>query len=291
MIDKAKVRSVLVGLTPPIVYPMLRTVLNSAAFTSLSKRLGVNFYSSTWNTIKKGKFKGISLFLDASKGSVWSKDVLSGAYDDYIFHYLKSSSLLGKTHFDIGAHVGITALCFAQLVGSKGRVVAFEPNTFNLERLYVNINRNTPLKKRIQVEPLALSNKNGKEEFTFSSNIEDGTSSGSFLSSAHTILDKDSYVNDFGFRKVQVKTITLDSYVQRTGLKPDSLKIDVEGAEIFVLEGAKQTLKKHHPMMFIELHSIYNAFRVAEMLVQMGYAMKLLHEERDGRCFIVAKHE
>jgi len=48
---------------------------------------------------------------------------------------------------------------------------------------------------------------------------------------------------------------TLDEFVERTGIIPDVIKVDIEGAEVDFLRGGLRTLKKHKPSLFIETHN------------------------------------
>lgn len=51
-----------------------------------------------------------------------------------------------------------------------------------------------------------------------------------------------------------VPEITLDDYVSKTGIVPDALTMDTEGSEMLILRGAEQTLKRHHPKLWISIH-------------------------------------
>ncbi len=75
-------------------------------------------------------------------------------------------------------------------------------------------------------------------------------------------------------KKIRVKFRTLDSYK----LKPDIMKIDVEGFELEVLDGAIKTIKKYHPKIIIETHSRALEKHTNEFLSKSGY--KLAHEGR-----------
>lgn len=288
MINKTAIRHILIRCVPSSLYPAIRKFINSPKIVELTKKFGINFYTPTWNTVSKGQFKGIKLFFDTTNG-VWEKEMLNGLYDKYFYDYLKKESLRGRIFFDIGAHIGYSTLTFASLVGSNGKVIAFEPNTYNYERLLLHVQENVSLQKRIHCENIAISNENGVHDFVFSTNIEDGTSSGSFLSSAHTILEKHSYEDQLGFKKAKVQTQSLDTYIKNAALIPDYVKIDVEGAEDQVIEGAKKLLQSKTTTFFIELHSIFSAYKVTQTLTSYHYTITLLHQENDGRCFIVAK--
>ena len=56
------------------------------------------------------------------------------------------------------------------------------------------------------------------------------------------------------YKKEKLKKITLDSFCIKSGLIPEVIKIDVEGAEINVLKGAQNTLKKHKPIIYLSIH-------------------------------------
>ena len=64
--------------------------------------------------------------------------------------------------------------------------------------------------------------------------------------------------------------ITIDTLVQQWR-PPGFIKIDVEGAELLVLEGARQTLMRHRPLMLVEVNSMRNGVR--ELFAQFGYKM------------------
>lgn len=280
-------RKILVRLTPTGLYPMIRTMMNHPAFTQTLSALGVSFYSPAWHLISQGRFSGISLFVDP-ESQEFARQMLSGKYDEYFYTALLKHRIKGKIIFDVGAHIGFSTLTFAQCVGTTGQVIAFEPNAENFTRLKLNLGNNPELSLRTQVYPYALAAKNGKETFVFSRNIEDGSSSGSFLQSAHTHLQKSVYEAEFGFVRRVVITKTLDSFTHTKKIVPDIIKIDVEGAEASVLEGARACIRNHHPTLYIELHSVYASLQVTEFLLQEDYHLEVLHTESDGRVFIVA---
>jgi len=276
------------GLLPPALFSLLR---KTRFYFNLQKKVNTIFrkerFVPIWNVIGKGLLKGKNIFVAAQ--GVW-QEMLSGEYDISLINYLAEKDLTGKVIFDIGAHIGYSSMCFAQLVGQTGKVLAFEPNIFNRERFELIMSKNQELAKLITIYNFAVAEKVGTTEFIFNDNIDGGQSSGSFVLSSHTFFEKDLYERELGFRKVQVKTVALD-LLESVGIKekPFLIKIDVEGAEYLVLEGAKETLKKFKPILLLEIHSIYNMLQVGEILHSLNYQIKLLKEEKDGRCFIVAE--
>ncbi|MEN9448048.1 MAG: hypothetical protein RJA25_1338 [Bacteroidota bacterium] len=141
---------------------------------------------------------------------------------------------------DIGANIGETTLNFAKLA-TKGKVYSFEPVPFLFERLKTNISLNSF--KNIQLHNIAISDKNEALFFDLPSNHN---SAGISLSKQET---SDNY---------KVKAITLDDFVEEQKLsKIDIIKIDVEGFENFVINGAYKTIQRLKPIIFIEIDNRY----------------------------------
>jgi FkbM family methyltransferase len=267
------------GFIPPFIYSGL------ARIKVYKKKKA----QSGWLTVKNGLLQGRQLFLSTVKGG-WQESMVEGSYDQFIFEYLQKVDIKGAVIFDVGSHIGFHALNFASLVGDKGSVYAFEPNRFNRERMSIILERNPDLAKRIRMFEVALSDKSGYEDFYFCKDVDGGASSGSFIAKAHTYYPKSQQYLEL-FEKSPVETVALDdiaSYIG-TDIVPYVMKIDVEGAESSVLQGGVELLKKHRPLIIMEVHSIYNMLKTYDILQSAHYKIVLLKEELDGRCFIAAE--
>jgi FkbM family methyltransferase len=211
-----------------------------------------------------------------------------GVFDSAMFGALAGIPLEGKTFWDIGAHLGYHSLSFAALGGQGSRVLAFEPNPFNLERLAGNLETNPELAKRIEVLPFAVAARDGELGFVLSPDIENGMSSCSFLEGAQPPRESKDYSN---FTRQTVATVSLDSFfAKRNEPPPAVLKIDVEGGELLVLEGGREFLTRHQPFILMEVHNIQLMFHVQSRLMAMGYQLTLiddLHSSK-SRCFVAA---
>jgi hypothetical protein len=75
---------------------------------------------------------------------------------------------------------------------------------------------------------------------------------------------------------VQVRAIRLDDLAREEGIRPDVLKIDVEGAELWVLQGAREILREARPLILLELH----AFAWPLFDTDAGALRRLLEEAR-----------
>lgn len=272
------------NITPPFIFKLIKNSKLYKSSKNSIKKMTSSEYTPKSNTIDVGFLKGYKLFLDP-KGE-WQSQMLNGTYDSFLFDYIAKLDLKNKTIFDIGTHIGYHSLYFSKLVGEKGKVYAFEPNTFNIERIKINLKENEQV-KNIHLKEVALSDRIGTEDFLFSNDIENGTSSGGFLDSSDTIWQKGVYTNEIGFKKIAVKAVTLDSLIdENKNNNPSLLKIDVEGAENLVLKGGISFINTFHPIILIEVHSMYNMFEVLNILNELSYKTILLKKESDGRCFL-----
>jgi len=242
-----------------------------------------------WVQIVEGPLKGRYLFFDpqASPGGL---DMLRGRFEPFIYEAINEcGNLNSMTVWDVGAHVGYHALAFASIIGPFGRVVAFEPNPYNVERLQMNLENNPDLAERIIFANHALSNVDGEAPFILCEEVDNGRSSGSHLAGACVPEDQTVYES---FRRTIVSTARGDTLVQAGRVPaPSIVKIDVEGAEVQVLEGIVGILCTLKPILLIEVHSIVSMFYTQKLLTQSGYELRILNEQASthSRCFVIAK--
>jgi FkbM family methyltransferase len=156
----------------------------------------------------------------------------------------KDSIKKSMTVIDIGANIGYYTLIAAQLVGS-GTVYAFEPEPDNYKILCKNIKINNY--DNVVAIQQAVSNKKGRSEFY----IDKFDISGNSLSFATRL---DSSNKSAEINSVWIETITLDDFFSRLSehVKIDIIKMNAEGAEGLVFEGAKATLTRNKPKVFME---------------------------------------
>src|ERR1700691_3168087 len=156
----------------------------------------------------------------------------------------------GDVVYDVGAHFGYYALLASKLVRTEGRVLAFEPSPPNLARLYRHIELNRS--SNVQVLELAVSDREGSAHFE--------TRTGSGL----------GHIAPAG--PVEVKVTRLDA-LQGSPL-PNVMKIDVEGAEVGVLQGAASLLASAKPTIFLSLHGDGLKKACLEILAGYGYTFQ-----------------
>jgi FkbM family methyltransferase len=241
-----------------------------------------------WHRIKAGQLIHHKLYVNAE--SELFNEMIEGTYDAFFWNAIQPDKLKNSTIIDIGGHIGFHTMNFAKITGSAGKVMTFEPNRFNLERIRLNLSGNPDLEPVVELFNLALSESNGFAAFTFSANIENETSSGGFIAGSNKPLDNSVYER-LGFVKEQVPVQRLDDIVKTNRVTNIQLiKIDVEGAEAQVLRGALQTLQQFHPMLLIEIHSVYCMKDVMDILQPLHYTLNIIKEEGPSRCFIKAEY-
>ena len=134
----------------------------------------------------------------------------------------------GDVVFDIGAYCGVSAYHFSKLVGNSGHVYAFEPDPRNFASLVRNLARHgltnvTPI-------PMAVAGKNGLVTFH-----SEGALGSSLAASATRAPSGDI---------TEVEAITLAEACKRFGV-PAFAKVDIEGAELEMLDAARDLLRSH----------------------------------------------
>ena len=160
---------------------------------------------------------------------------------------------------DIGANIGEYSLIASRLVGNLGKVFAIEPNTNSFNILERNIELNN-IKNIISINMAVTDSTNDKITL-----YEMDTPT---VTTMLIIEGKQNSKNSY-----MVKTIKIDDLIRSTNInRLDLLKIDVEGAEVLVLNGALEAIAKYKPNIIIEVHLKNNREKIIGILCRrFGY--------------------
>lgn len=155
---------------------------------------------------------------------------------------LKRLAQTGGVVLDIGANIGVYSMLCARWTGSSGRVWAFEPAPATLALLRDHIGMNG-LAERIEVVAQAVSEEVGEAVFY-----------------THDFSGENSLNPGFAGRVAEAATVrvpvtTVDEFCQTRKIAPTLIKIDVEGYELQVLRGARETIRRYQPALLIEMHT------------------------------------
>lgn len=142
----------------------------------------------------------------------------------------------GQVVFDVGCHTGAHLEQFLELIGASGRAVGFEPIPSLADRLI----RKYADRRNVEIRCLALADRSYRSEFFI---LHDALGMSGF-----------KWRPDSGDEKperIDVQVDTLDRQAAELS-RVDYIKIDVEGAEISCLRGARLTVARHRPFISVE---------------------------------------
>lgn len=170
---------------------------------------------------------------------------------------------------DVGANTGYYTLLAAS-VAPRLKVLALEPDPAVLAILKRNVTRNG-LNRRVKILSYALSSDSGVANLYVPSQ-------------EHGLIETSSSLES-GFKQhhsetISVPMITLDRLLRRPSTilrRVAAIKIDVEGHEASVLKGAVATIKRHRPVIFIEILPAADTAYMANLLASLDYTDLKLH--------------
>lgn len=164
-----------------------------------------------------------------------------GTHERPIQELVAAALKKGGVYYDVGANVGFFAMLASRLMGTNGKIVCFEPMPDNAAQIEHNARLNGF--SNVAVRREALANENTTAVFLTSHEPTWGR-----LASVGKIPGRPS-------GETEVKVVRLDDLLASEALPlPDFMKIDIEGAEVGMLEGARKTLEKSRPLIAMELH-------------------------------------
>ena len=185
----------------------------------------------------------------------------------YLLHAIEK----GQTAMDIGAHKAGYTYWMVKKLGAGGKVYAIEPQSNLYE--YIKKTKTIFNWKNVKVDRLALSDSQGMVKLFIPDNkVRKNSSPGATIVEnkfdQHTGLTED------------VEAETLDAYCEKYNIRPDFIKIDVEGNELRVFQGGINTLNKYTPKILVEIEArhvgqekVLETFKFMELLGYNGHCI------------------
>jgi len=254
------------------IVPRLFQALNFFNPTSF----GRHFISSIANRLgavpKDGIYRvksNLAMYLEMK--DYIDRSIYFDSFEFNIRNIILNNISVGGTFIDIGANIGYFSLLASKLVGAKGRIIAFEPNPLTINRLKKNMELN--YSGNIELIEVALSNKEGEVQLFRPKDETHGLTS----------------MRNHGWQNTEcynVQTKLLDDILPPKISSIDLIKIDVEGAELLVFEGAKNTIIKFKPKIILELNEKaaknfgYDILEVVRLILSYNpnYRLKFIEE-------------
>lgn len=181
-------------------------------------------------------------FRCSPRSDLFKTTLVTGTYEPDFTALFRRHLDLDRDFIDVGANIGFYTVLAAKLI-KTGRVLALEPVAAAHARLIENLALNAVM-DRVIVFNGAAADCRGKMEIQHIEGNEEYSSLGSIIHGS---------VQGRKVHSAAVPVTRLDDLVERYGLRPGFIKIDVEGAEELVLKGARQTLERHRPVVLTEL--------------------------------------
>jgi FkbM family methyltransferase len=191
-----------------------------------------------------------------------------GKHDRFMLGVFDRLVRPGDVVYDIGANIGLYTRMLIQWFGAA-HVVAVEPMAENVELLRQNVALGG-VSDRVTVLGIAVGDRDGEELLQ----VDD-------VRSSTAVLDRVSHGAPSAGRRhfnlppraEPVAIRRLDAAVAEQGLPPPHvIKIDTEGAEVLVLRGAIETLRRHRPALAVATHGAEPATGALQALADLGYA-------------------
>ncbi|MEA5503452.1 FkbM family methyltransferase [Halotia wernerae UHCC 0503] len=201
--------------------------------------------------ILQGKLRGKKWIVGSGQHGAWL-----GSYEYEKQLLFQQIIREGSVVYDLGSHSGFYTILASVLVGHQGKVVAFEPYPRNLHFLKQHLQLNSI--KNVIVIDAAVYDRSGVIQFNGSGFTGHISSEGEF----------------------KVKTVTLDELIDTKQIPPPNfIKIDIEGAEMLALSGAKSILSKTHPSILLATHGVEVHKQCCQFLNSLGYTLNTIDGE------------
>jgi FkbM family methyltransferase len=213
--------------------------------------------------------RGFRLWVNTSDVAV-SGQVMRGTYESDEVAFISSHLKPGDTAIDVGANIGYLTHVMATAVGAVGRVMAFEPHPVLYQRLALSVAENSF--SQCKLHNVALGNATGDADLEFGL---DGANFGGMR-----LLGKDAAAT---IAKCKVPICQLDDVVDASQ-RVDFIKIDVEGSEPLVIQGATKLLHAQRPVIMSEIlgRNLYemhgmSASDYTEQVCSIGYQCRVVN--------------
>ena len=208
--------------------------------------------------------------------SAIGRALFAGSFESYELDFLRRFLKKSDVFIDVGANGGLYTVIAAEKIQNNGHIYACEPSQRELELLEHNIKINSL--DNVTIIKSVISSEGGTVKFGIA---QDGAMN-SLSQTDHPGQKIDHWDN--------IESTTIDNLIESYQLtKIKLVKIDVEGAEKLVIDGAKELLQsKNSPVILLEASNLnsksfgFSATQVLQQLVDYGYKIYYFNPEKNG---------
>ena len=197
--------------------------------------------------ILQGPLRGKKWVIGSQRHAFWL-----GIYEPHMQSLIAQVVKKESVFYDIGANVGFYSLLASKLV-FPGKVYAFEPVAENVRYIQRHLTLNDI--RNVEVLELAICDQVGTSTFQ----EEETRAMGHLKAEGNT----------------RVQTTTLDALLQAQLIDPPHyIKMDIEGAELTALHGARDCIQRHRPIIFLATHGCDMETECTRLLSSWGYELQ-----------------
>ena len=241
--------------------------------SKFAKKLFVNYLKrgfDNYQGVYQKEVQGSQMLLNFDDPLYFRHLFLKGIHSYSVTSCFYNEIKSGMTVFDIGANIGYLTFIAAKTCGDNGLVISFEPGKDSFDLMKKSLVLNTY--KNVELFNKGVAEKSKKGKLFISP----------YGSVVNTILDEDNESNS-----IDIEIISLDDFVSMRKIRPDFIKIDVQGAEYLVLEGMKNLLEKNYPLKIViefsprkKQDKLNNFIHYWNKLDELGFKAYYLKEPR-----------
>jgi len=185
---------------------------------------------------------GQKMYLNPNDFGISKELAIYKTHEPLATKLLKNLLREGMTVVDVGANIGYYVLVESQIVGSKGKIIAIEPQQENVKFLRLNVEKNHL--QNVRIIEAAIGDSCRQEKLYVNKRA----------SNIHSLVPFHNNESQDEWDVQEVKVYSIDALTEELNSPIDFIRMDIEGYELNVIKGMGKTLKRHRSSLMIELH-------------------------------------
>lgn len=227
-----------------------------------------DFYRKTSSVLNEANYNSVISIFDSEKDrrlfeeifqarkKIINAEVLKDYYNKHYFDISKTETTIEKqylekinknvihTVYDLGMNSGLNIIAFNKKLPNLQKIFGFEAIYNNAKVSYIE---DFILNDKLQIVEAAVGEKKGITSFMINTNS-------SYSSFSDSISTKKLNLNNNHWEKVTLKMTNIDIFSKDNNIKPDFIKMDIEGAEMAALKGGMKTIQTCRPQLAISIY-------------------------------------
>jgi FkbM family methyltransferase len=255
--------------------------------SKLAKKLFVRYMKrgiGNYKGIHQKEIQGSKMLLNFDDPLCIRDLFLSGVHSYSVTSCFYNEIKPGMVVFDIGANIGYLTFLAAKICGDNGSVIAFEPGNQSFELMKKSLALNEY--KNVELVNKAVADQSKIGKFFISP----------YGSVVNKIIDEDDECSS-----TDIEFVSLDDFISMRKIRPDFIKIDVQGAQYLVLDGMKNMLEKNYPLKMViefsarstqeKMDNFINHWNKLEELGFRAYYLKEPHKPIDVKSCVIFENK